>query len=343
MAYSLTVAALLHPWSGRIDMASRLPLRRNESTISNSIPFTVDRYPTTVENYKTRRKSLSVDLSWILRGQRNATECEVAEEEESTSSISDTQSDLLSLGDATCEFSDNKSETPEMEANDTCDIQEDTDNTDVDLEIPKTIKAPLTPPAVLKTSPEPMYGNEYFEIAKSNVAGWGAFATRDLTKGDVILREIPLYVAETDKVFHEFYKLDESAKKVALSLHSHRLIKGGTPQILAVWRTNWQVLAAYTNTCSFAVAHYVSGLFPIAARFNHACDPINNVEYEFDHDNGVLTMMVREDVTAGTELKISYGKNLSPQDLYMCYGFRCSCGGCRGLSDREVASITMHW
>ncbi|OPB37905.1 hypothetical protein A0O28_0101890 [Trichoderma guizhouense] len=329
MAYSLTVAALLHPWSGRIDMASRLPLRRNESAISNGIPFTVDRYPTIMENYKARRKSLSVDLSWLLRGQRDAAKYEVAEEEESTSSISDTQSDVLSSGDATCEYSDNMSETLEMEANDTCEIPVDTDNTDVDLEILKAIKTPSIPSAILKMSPEPMYSNDYFEIAKSNVAGWGAFATRDLTKGDVILREIPLFVAETNKVFHEFYKLDESAKKVALSLHSHRLIKGGTPQILAV--------------CSFAVAHYVSGLFPIAARFNHACDPINNVEYEFDHDNGVLAMMVREDVTAGTELKISYGKNLSPQDLYMCYGFRCSCGGCRGLSDGEVASITMHW
>ncbi|KAK4064057.1 uncharacterized protein Triagg1_9213 [Trichoderma aggressivum f. europaeum] len=193
------------------------------------------------------------------------------------------------------------SETLELEANDTCDTQEDTGNTDVDLMIPKTIKPPMIPPAILKMSPEPMYGNEYFEIAKSSVAGWGAFATRDLTKGDVILREIPLFVADTDKVFHEFYKLDGSAKKVALSLHSHRLIKGGTPQILA--------------THSFAVAHYVSGLFPIAARFNHACDPINNVEYEFDQDNGVLTLMVREDVTAGTELKISYGNNLSPQDF----------------------------
>lgn len=84
MAYSVTVAALLHPWSGRIDIASRLPLRRNESTISNTILFTVDRYPTTMENYKTRRKSLSVDIPWILRGQRNAAEYEVAEEEEST-------------------------------------------------------------------------------------------------------------------------------------------------------------------------------------------------------------------------------------------------------------------
>ncbi|KAL6794297.1 hypothetical protein J3E68DRAFT_450918 [Trichoderma sp. SZMC 28012] len=257
MAYSLTVAALLHPWSGRIDIASRLPLRRNESAISNSIPFTVDRYQARTENYKTRHKSLSVDLSWILRGQRDAAEYEIAEEEESTSSMPDTQSDVLSSDDATCEYSDTMSETPEMEPNDICEIPVDTDNTDVDLEIPKAIKATLIPPAILKTSPEPMYGNEYFEIAKSSVAGWGAFATRDLTKGDIILREIPF----------------------------------------------------------FAVAHYVSGLFPIAARFNHACDPINNVEYEFDHDNGVLTMMVREDVAAGTELKISYGKNLSPQDF----------------------------
>lgn len=143
-----------------------------------------------------------------------------------------------------------------MEANDTCETQEGTDKTDVDLDIPKATKAALNPSAILKMSPEPMYGNEYFEIAKSNVAGWGAFATRDLTKGDVILREIPLFVAETDKVFHEFYKLDESAKKVALSLHSHRLIKGGTPQILAVWQTNWQVLTTsinvlfkFTNRC----------------------------------------------------------------------------------------------
>ncbi|KAL7906130.1 hypothetical protein GGI35DRAFT_482914 [Trichoderma velutinum] len=304
MAYSLTVAALLHPWSGRLDVASRLPLRQNEWAIPNNMPTTVKRYPVALGITKARCKSLSVDLSWIFHDQRDAAQCEVAEEEESTSSIPETQIDVLSSDDATCEFSDTVSETLEMEANDTCEAQENTDNADVDLEIRKDIKAPLSPPAILKMSPGPMYRNEYFEVAKSSVAGWGAFATRDLTKGDVILREMPLFVAETDKVFHEFYKLDGSAKKVALSLHSHRLVKGGTPQILAVWQTN-----------CFAVAHHVSGLFPIAARFNHACDPINNVEYEFDHDNEVLTLMVREDVTAGTELKISYGKNLSPQDL----------------------------
>lgn len=87
----------------------------------------------------------------------------------------------------------------------------------------------------------------------------------------------------------------------------------------------------------------MAGLFPIAARFNHACYPANNVDYRFDHDNNALTMTVREDVAAGQELTISYGKNLSPELLYFCYGFRCKCGGCKGLNDEEVAMFTMQW
>ncbi|UKZ75850.1 hypothetical protein TrVFT333_003545 [Trichoderma virens FT-333] len=305
MAYSLTVAALLHPWSGRIDLVSRLPLRRNEWAISNKLPITVERCPSRAKKSKTRHKNLSIDFSWVLDQQGDGAESEVAEEEESISSATETRSDILSSDDATCECSEKTSELLEMQANDTRETQKSADNTEVDLEILKAIKALPIPPAILKTSSGPMYHNEYFKVAKSSVAGWGAFATRDLTKGAVILRETPLFVAETDNVFHEFYKLDGDAKKVALSLHAHRLIKGGTPLILAIWQTN-----------CFSVSRHAAGLFPIAARFNHACDPVNNVEYEFDHDNGVLRMMVREDITAGTELKISYGKNLSPQDLY---------------------------
>lgn len=87
----------------------------------------------------------------------------------------------------------------------------------------------------------------------------------------------------------------------------------------------------------------MAGLFPIAARFNHACYPVNNVDYRFDHEDNVLTMMVREDIAAGQELKISYGKKLSPELLYSCYGFRCSCGGCKGLNDEELAIFTTRW
>lgn len=95
---------------------------------------------------------------------------------------------------------------------------------------------------------------------------------------------------------------------------------------------------------SFAVGHHVAGLFPIAARFNHACFPVNNVEYRFDEEEHALEMVVRRDVAAGRELKISYGKNLSPELLYSCYGFRCGCGGCEGLSEEDVELFeSMQW
>lgn len=90
-----------------------------------------------------------------------------------------------------------------------------------------------------KDSPAAEFENDFFRVAKSTVAGWGAFATRDLAKGDVILREIPLFVTTNDLLFEEFYNLDSNDMNIALSLHSHEFIKGGTPIILGIWHTNW--------------------------------------------------------------------------------------------------------
>jgi hypothetical protein len=90
-----------------------------------------------------------------------------------------------------------------------------------------------------KDSPAAEFENDFFRVGKSAVAGWGAFATKDLAKGDIILREIPLFVASNDSLFEEFYNLDSNDMNIALSLHSHAYIKGGTPIILGIWHTNW--------------------------------------------------------------------------------------------------------
>ncbi|KAL7897112.1 hypothetical protein HDV64DRAFT_51021 [Trichoderma sp. TUCIM 5745] len=90
-----------------------------------------------------------------------------------------------------------------------------------------------------KDSPAAEFENDFFRIGESAVAGWGAFAAKDLTKGDIILREIPLFVAANADLFDEFYKLDSNDMNIALSLHSHKDIKGGTPMILGIWHTNW--------------------------------------------------------------------------------------------------------
>ncbi|KAL7796833.1 hypothetical protein V8C37DRAFT_371608 [Trichoderma ceciliae] len=336
MACSLTVAALLHPWSGRLDVASRLPIFAHEWDAVSKIWAKPEGSHMISSQKKRKHKRVSIDLPWILRNQGSDVDratMTVTKKGEITRMMAPTR-DTARSDEAVCECcSYDINETPPPETQECDELEESVGNyTDFNLEMLNIAEAALIPLPTRKTSRSPIYHNEYFQVAESSVAGWGAFATRDLTKGDVILREIPLFVSENDDVFHEFYKLDKNAMNVALSLHSHQLIKGGTPRILGVWRTN-----------CFAITHNMAGLFPIAARFNHACHPINNVEYQFDHDNNTLIMMAREDITAGQELTISYVKDWNPQLLYLCYGFRCRCGYCKGLDDEDTAIFTTEW
>lgn len=89
---------------------------------------------------------------------------------------------------------------------------------------------------------------------------------------------------------------------------------------------------------------YTDGLFPIAARFNHACSPLQNVAFAYNREKECLTLTVRaERITKGEELTISYGIGRTPAELYVWYGFRCHCGACSGLSDKEVARLSGQW
>lgn len=89
---------------------------------------------------------------------------------------------------------------------------------------------------------------------------------------------------------------------------------------------------------SFKVGRCHAGLFPIAARFNHACRPNNNIEYRYD-DGLVLSVRV-DHIEEGNELFITYAEDKSPATLFAQYGFVCECGACEGLSREEVAELT---
>ena len=101
------------------------------------------------------------------------------------------------------------------------------------------------PAIVLKTSTEPKFSNEDFAISLSDIAGWGAFAVQNLKKGDVILMEKPLFIADWANPFCEFDDLDQNEKDIALSLHKNESMKLGTPALKAVWKTNRHVLSLF--------------------------------------------------------------------------------------------------
>lgn len=65
------------------------------------------------------------------------------------------------------------------------------------------------------------FSNEFFEIRRSGLSGVGAFAVRDLKKGQKILTEPVLLKADAFSVYDEYDKLTAAQKKAYNSLFSH--------------------------------------------------------------------------------------------------------------------------
>ncbi|GAB1310222.1 hypothetical protein MFIFM68171_00432 [Madurella fahalii] len=163
----------------------------------------------------------------------------------------------------------------------------------------------------------------FFEIRPSRLGGLGAFAVRELRKGDVILVEKPLLLSDNFGLRSAFDKLSEAEKEIYLNLHCGDNC------------TQFNKIEKIKQRNSFHVLGRVVAIFATASRFNHACKPARNVKYVIDGETGVVTLTVCKDVIpAGTELTVNYGG--SPAQLYRDFGFICKCGGCGSLTGDDI-------
>ncbi|CEJ88678.1 hypothetical protein VHEMI04788 [[Torrubiella] hemipterigena] len=170
-----------------------------------------------------------------------------------------------------------------------------------------------------------------FTIHGSPISGRGAFAACDIPPHQVILREPPLLlVTAHTSLCTAFERLDDADKHLALGLCANEdRYKDGTPKIQAIWATN-----------SFATQQGQGGLFPVSARFNHACRPGSNVDYYYDNQNNELVLKSgSQAIKKEQELTISYMLDASPAQLYAAYGFQCRCGYCPGLSNENLRKM----
>lgn len=63
--------------------------------------------------------------------------------------------------------------------------------------------------------------NEYFEVKESPIAGLGAFAVKDIARGEHILFETPLIVTSAAELLRDVSGLCETGKRIFYSLHGH--------------------------------------------------------------------------------------------------------------------------
>ncbi|KAI0467214.1 hypothetical protein F4859DRAFT_506986 [Xylaria cf. heliscus] len=168
------------------------------------------------------------------------------------------------------------------------------------------------------------FNNGFLEVKSSPVSGYGAFAVRDLEPYTTILLERELFNANSFDLYEKLEALTEEQKKAYYNLYGHR--RSSSEDIrAAIWRTN-----------RFSVGLRGS-VFLIASRFNHACRGRNNVDYSYDRNKRCMVFATKQKVFAGSELFIRYGGD--PQHLFRTWGFCCSCGACRGISEDDCKAI----
>ncbi|OHE99846.1 hypothetical protein CORC01_04747 [Colletotrichum orchidophilum] len=173
-----------------------------------------------------------------------------------------------------------------------------------------------------------IFSNEFFEIRRSPTAGWGAFATKKLHRGEQIMVEKALYHAFYSDVTKAVKSLPQKERLVANDMSAFSNQEGETKEE-AIWSTN-----AFTArlTSKDGTQKNVPGLFAIAGRFNHSCSP--KIDYKFRTDKELLVFTVRDwEIEKGEELTISYGQ--VPSVLWYKYGFICECGYCRKFDPKQ--------
>ncbi|EFX04361.1 duf1772 domain containing protein [Grosmannia clavigera kw1407] len=193
--------------------------------------------------------------------------------------------------------------------------------------------AAVCPPAVVEVpsseDDKVKHVNGAFAIRPSALGGLGAFALRDLARGEHILVERPLLRTDCFHLCAELERLSAPQRAAFYALAGHH------PDTRAS-------AAERIWTANTFMAGTLEGVFLLASRFNHACPPLNNVLYRYDRRRDVLVMTVARRIESGTELLISYGK--TPAMLFQRFGFRCTCGACSGFSEEMAARYwDMRW
>ncbi|KAI0200852.1 hypothetical protein F4808DRAFT_470069 [Astrocystis sublimbata] len=168
------------------------------------------------------------------------------------------------------------------------------------------------------------FNNGLIEIKSSLLSGYGVFAVCDLEPYTTILLECELFNANNHTLYQKLDELTEEQLKAYNALYGH-VRTPSEDMRTAIWRTN-----------RFSASGGGS-VFLVASRFNHACKGRNNVDYAYDKRKKCMVFATKERVTAGSELFIRYGSD--PLFLYATWGFRCTCGGCKGVTEEDCKAL----
>ncbi|KAI0141640.1 hypothetical protein GGR57DRAFT_403564 [Xylariaceae sp. FL1272] len=191
------------------------------------------------------------------------------------------------------------------------------------------------------------------------------FALRDIAAGTPILVERELFKCHgACDISTQLSSLSEVQLAAYHRLHGYKRNED-EDEDFAIFRTNsFQTMPPMPSV-----------VLLVGSRFNHACEPLSNVQYHYmlnafstnsdtkltnalnklpynppstsrpnnpsfnptDPEAGYMVFKTTRDVAAGEELFIRYAQG--PDALYYNWGFRCECGACEGITEAECFEL----
>ena len=174
-----------------------------------------------------------------------------------------------------------------------------------------------------------------------DIKGLGVFATRDIKKHELILKEkpvlrLPRRVYVDSVAQKSFGQLSRQKQQAVMALHD---CHAGEKTLRGIVQTNGFMMGGIKPETEF------NGILLEGSRFNHSCVP--NVSRGFHEETEEAHFVAVRDVKAGEELCISY-LNIASRDgcdgrraeLHQNYKFACMCDLCKlpGDSQKKLQS-----
>jgi hypothetical protein len=186
--------------------------------------------------------------------------------------------------------------------------------------------------------------------------GKGAFASRDILRGDLILSERPIFSIPTYVPKPRKYLSIEAAVRDLSPAHldSYLSLHNSHDQCSCFF--NSFKLVGIFGTNSFTVANDDGGICLRASRFNHSCSP--NARFSFNSNTGKLRIFALGTIPRGEEIFVAYigsrrlygNPRRSRQDVLRArYHFTCACSVCSlseagsKLSDARRQKVNELW
>ncbi|KAH7360043.1 hypothetical protein BKA66DRAFT_573786 [Pyrenochaeta sp. MPI-SDFR-AT-0127] len=167
-----------------------------------------------------------------------------------------------------------------------------------------------------------------FELRPSPGKGWGAFATRNIACGSIILKEKPLFVipkphemiTEGD-ILAAFKQLPPPHKRLFLCLRNN-----ATTEFLSMREAFAE--NSFMIPGRPGIRDKGHGLFLLQSRFNHSCLPNSKIP---DIPDEFITRFAIRDITAGEEILFCYSPAFESRissDRHRELRFVCNCPAC---------------